>query len=111
MALDDAQAALQVFQDLGAVREVERVSSLIESLSAPAPVERSKATDASGLSPREIEVLRLVSGGRSNDEIAADLYLSVRTVERHVSTIYEKLGLSGKAARAAAAAYALNKGI
>jgi pimeloyl-ACP methyl ester carboxylesterase/DNA-binding CsgD family transcriptional regulator len=58
------------------------------------------------LSARELEVLRLVASGLSNEQIAEQLYLSARTVERHLSNIYAKLGVSGKAARAAAAAYA-----
>jgi DNA-binding CsgD family transcriptional regulator len=56
------------------------------------------------LSDRERDVLALVAEGRSNQEIAASLYLSVRTVERHLSNIYAKLRISGRAARAAAAA-------
>jgi len=56
------------------------------------------------LSDRERDVLALVAEGRSNQEIAASLYLSVRTVERHLSNIYAKLRISGKAARAGAAA-------
>ena len=58
------------------------------------------------LSARELEVLRLVASGLSNERIAEQLYLSARTVERHLSNIYVKLRVSGKAARAAAAAYA-----
>lgn len=54
---------------------------------------------------RERAVLKLVAEGRSNDDIAAVLSLSVRTVERHLSNVYVKLGLSGKGARAAAAAH------
>jgi DNA-binding NarL/FixJ family response regulator len=56
------------------------------------------------MTDRELEVLALVAAGRTNEEIAAELYLSVRTVERHLSNVYAKLGLSGKAARAGAAA-------
>ena len=56
------------------------------------------------LSNREFDVLALVAEGLSNEEIAARLYLSVRTVERHLSNIYTKLRVSGKAGRAAAAA-------
>ncbi len=56
------------------------------------------------LSDRELEVLRLAAAGCSNEEIAARLFLSVRTAERHLSHIYTKLGLSGRSARAAAAA-------
>ena len=61
---------------------------------APEPIE---------LSPRELEVLELVAAGLTNEAIAARLCLSVRTVERHVSNVYVKLRVSGKAARAAGA--------
>ena len=55
-------------------------------------------------SPRELEVLELVAGGLTNEAIASRLSLSVRTVERHLSNVYVKLRVSGKAGRAAAAA-------
>ena len=58
-----------------------------------------------------MEVLRLVAQGRSNQQIAAALVLSVRTVERHVANIYDKIGVSGRAGRAAAASYALAVGL
>jgi DNA-binding NarL/FixJ family response regulator len=56
------------------------------------------------LSPREEDVLRLCADGLTNDEIAARLGLSPRTVERHLSNVYLKLGLTGSAARAGAVA-------
>jgi len=56
------------------------------------------------LTGREREVLELVADGRDNSEIAEALTLSVRTVERHIQTIYRKLGLTGSAQRTAAAA-------
>jgi DNA-binding NarL/FixJ family response regulator len=56
------------------------------------------------LSPRELEVLELVSQGLTNEAIAGRLCLSVRTVERHLTNIYAKLRVSGKVGRAAAAA-------
>jgi pimeloyl-ACP methyl ester carboxylesterase/DNA-binding CsgD family transcriptional regulator len=59
------------------------------------------------LSPRELDVLREAAEGRSNEEIAAILGLSARTVERHLSNAYGKLGVTGKAARAAAVAEVL----
>jgi RNA polymerase sigma factor (sigma-70 family) len=58
---------------------------------------------AEDLSAREREVMRLVAEGLSNEEIAERLVLSVRTVERHLSNVYVKLRVSGKAARTAAA--------
>jgi DNA-binding NarL/FixJ family response regulator len=57
-----------------------------------------------GLTRREVEVLRLIAAGRSNREIAAALYLSPRTAERHVANIYLKIGAHSKAE---ATAYAL----
>jgi DNA-binding NarL/FixJ family response regulator len=56
------------------------------------------------LTVRELEVLRLVARGCSNQEIASLLSLSTRTVERHLSNIYVRLELTGRSARAAAAA-------
>jgi pimeloyl-ACP methyl ester carboxylesterase/DNA-binding CsgD family transcriptional regulator len=61
-------------------------------------------------SNRELAVLELVASGLTNEEIASRLYISVRTVERHLSNIYFKLGVSGKAARAAAAARFARRG-
>ena len=54
-----------------------------------------------GLTPRELEVLRLVAAGQTNKAIAAELILSERTVERHVSNIFAKLGVSSRAAATA----------
>ena len=64
-----------------------------------------------GLTRRERDVLRLLAQGRSNDDIAAELVLSVRTVESHVASIYAKIGVSGRTARAAATAHALANGL
>ena len=89
------EPAWQVFIDeVGAFLEPERLSD--RSTSPAAPVE--------DLSPREVDVLRLAADGRTNEEIAAALGLSPRTVERHLSNVYAKLGFSGRAARAAAVA-------
>jgi DNA-binding NarL/FixJ family response regulator len=56
-------------------------------------------------------VLALLAAGKANREIADDLYLSVRTVERHISNIYAKIGAFGRSARVVAAAYARDNGI
>jgi pimeloyl-ACP methyl ester carboxylesterase/DNA-binding CsgD family transcriptional regulator len=66
---------------------------------------------AEPLSERELEVLRKAADGLANDEIAADLGLSPRTVERHLSNAYAKLGVRGKAARAAAVAEVMRRGL
>ena len=64
-----------------------------------------------GLTEREVEVLRLIAAGKSNQEIASQLVLSLRTVERHISNIYQKIGAHGKAARVSASTYAAKHGI
>ena len=80
----------------------EFLAELHAFLDRPGP---SVARELPQLSLRELEVLGLVAAGLDNEEIAARLHLSVRTVERHLSNIYAKLGVSGKAARAAAARF------
>ena len=62
----------------------------------------------SGLSPREHDVLRLLAAGRSNRDIATELFISHRTVETHVARILAKLGV---ASRAAAAIWAIQSGV
>jgi DNA-binding NarL/FixJ family response regulator len=69
------------------------------------------AADPAGLTTREREVLGLLARGLSNQEIARSLVLSVRTVERHISNVYDKIGVAGRSARAAAASYAAATGI
>jgi predicted ATPase/DNA-binding CsgD family transcriptional regulator len=68
----------------------------------------SPATFPDGLSRREIDVLRLIAGGKSNQEIAASLTISLNTVARHVSNIFDKVGAAN---RTEAAAYAYRHGI
>jgi DNA-binding CsgD family transcriptional regulator len=90
----ELDAARSVFEQLGAVPDLARA----QALSREAP-----AKPAGGLTARELDVLRLVATGKTNRSIAADLFLSEKTVARHVSNIFTKLGLSS---RAAATAYA-----
>jgi DNA-binding NarL/FixJ family response regulator len=90
----ELDAARRVFQQLGAAPDLTRVEALAGRAAAPA---------AGGLTARELEVLRLVAAGETNRAIAADLVLSERTVDRHLSNIFTKLGVSS---RAAATAYA-----
>ncbi len=86
--------------------ELGRFVDHVELDGTPGSANRSQRTDAALelLSMREREVMVLVADGKSNFEIAELLGLSPRTIERHLSNVYLKLGVEGKSARAAAAA-------
>ena len=86
----------------------EALLAVEEALGLRPPVAESNETAPAGLSPRESEVLRLIATGRTNREIAQTLFLSVRTVERHVTNLYAKIGARG---RADATAFALRHGL
>ncbi|MGB9376647.1 MAG: response regulator transcription factor, partial [Mycobacteriales bacterium] len=92
LELDGARA---VFVELGAAPDIAEVDRLRATV--------DQQPRAGGLSPRELQVLRMVATGRTNHAIAAELVLSERTVDRHVSNILTKLNL---ASRSAATAYA-----
>jgi DNA-binding NarL/FixJ family response regulator len=107
-ARTNAAEALHIAKALGARSLVRQARDLLADLgTAPAP----EATPFADLTRREAEILRLVARGSGNHDIAAQLVISVRTVERHISNIYLKLGLEGPAARASAAAAALRHGL
>lgn len=95
-ALSLLDAARNICRPLGAAPTLARIETMAARLIADNP---AVAGDyPAGLSKRELEVLRLIAAGRSNREIADELFLSVRTVERHVSNLYTKLGMRGRAA-------------
>ena len=105
LALGDADtaalefdAALRTFRDLGAEPDIHRVER---------SADRPRSLPG-GLSAREAEVLGLVAAGHTNRAIAAALGISERTVDRHVSNIFTKLGVSS---RAAATAFAVEHDI
>jgi DNA-binding NarL/FixJ family response regulator len=75
----------------------------VQALSSPVSALDRAAHAAVTLSAREHEVLRLLAAGNADREIAEALYLSVRTVERHVSRIFAKLGVRTRAAAVSAA--------
>ncbi len=104
-----ASAALRAAGSHGAAAAAEkRAQTTLAALGVPVgPRPQTRGI----LSNREREVLALLAQGRSNEEIAASLVLSVRTVERHVANTYRKLRLSGRSARAAAASWAHANGI
>ena len=87
--------------------ELHQTAQLTEDTAADSALRVSRSAFPNGLSRREVEVLCLIAAGRSNREIADELVLSVRTVERHIGSIYAKIGATGEGARAAAATYAV----
>ena len=99
--------------DEGADRELAAAREAFESLGAEGDLARLRATGRgaaapAGLTSRELEVLAGISGGESNRAIALRLGISVRTVDRHVSNVLDKLGV---ASRAEAAAFAARHGL
>ena len=88
-AITELAAAQHSFAELGTVPAEREAAALI----TPAY--------PSGLTAREVEVLRLVAAGKSNHEIAAQLFLSEKTVARHLSNIFTKLDVTSRTAAAA----------
>ena len=95
-AVAAAQAARDEFAALGAAREAARAEAPLTDSARPRPL--------SELTPRELEVLRLVAQGLNNTEIANRLVVSPHTVHRHVANARTKLGLRSRAAVVAHAA-------
>ena len=104
-----ARACAALGDEESASLGVDAARAVFERLGAAPDLAALAARDeAHGLSPRELQVLRLVAAGETNKAIAAELVLSERTVERHVSNIFVKLGVS---TRAAATAFAYEHGL
>ncbi|NUR71716.1 MAG: hypothetical protein HOU81_12915 [Hamadaea sp.] len=94
-AIGELTAAEAAFAQLGARPDADRVAALLGAPTAP-----------SGLTARELQVLRLVATGKTNSAVARELSLSEKTVERHLSNVFTKIGVSS---RAAATAYAFQQ--
>jgi DNA-binding CsgD family transcriptional regulator/tetratricopeptide (TPR) repeat protein len=98
--------ALSLLDDLGALSAAAIVRRRMKDLGmGPVPRGPSPATRANpaGLTRRQLDVLSLLAEGLTNAEIAAKTYLSVRTVDHHVSAIFDKLGVSSRRDAIAAA--------
>jgi DNA-binding CsgD family transcriptional regulator len=91
-AAEHVRAATEVARGLGA----EPLLSELRTLGAPAAARASTTRADEALTAREREVLALVAQGRSNREIAGQLYISAKTVSVHISNILAKLGASGR---------------
>jgi DNA-binding CsgD family transcriptional regulator len=92
-------AARSIFERLGATPDLARIDSLTMGVAS---------SNTLRLTPREVQVLRLVAAGKTNAAVADELFLSERTVERHLSNIFTKLDLS---TRTAATAWAYEHGL
>ena len=86
------EAARSTFKQLQARTDIARIDSLIQS---------RKHCKALGLTSRETEVLRLLATGKTNKRIALEIFVSERTIDRHVSNILSKLNLPSRAAATA----------
>lgn len=93
------QTARRAFEQLGAAPDLQLAARVMAA---------DRSGEAMKVTPREHEVLRLLAAGKTNREIASTLIISEKTVERHVSNIFTKVGVSN---RAAATAYAYNHGL
>jgi ATP/maltotriose-dependent transcriptional regulator MalT len=97
----DAAAASEAFAT--AVEQFDRIGAHFAVTAPPDDADRPN-----GLTAREVEVLQLVAVGHTNQGIADELFLSVKTVSRHLSNIYTKIGVSS---RSAATAFAFEHGL
>jgi DNA-binding CsgD family transcriptional regulator len=103
VASDEARRAIDDLEPLGASYELARARAVLEPVSARPADAAPVAVDRKGLTPREIEVLRLISTGLNNQAIADRLFISEHTVHRHVANMLTKLSVSSRSAAVARA--------
>lgn len=85
----ELNSAKSTFKELNAIPDINRINELISP---------KKSMETHGLTPRELQVLRILVTGRTNKEIADELFISERTVDRHVSNIMAKLDVPSRTA-------------
>lgn len=98
------QETLGLVSDPGVHTILQQANSAVEAPPEPSP----KQKDSAGLTEREVEVLRLIVEGKSNPQIARELFISVKTVGTHVSNILNKTNTSS---RSEVTAYAVRRGL
>jgi ATP/maltotriose-dependent transcriptional regulator MalT len=103
LALSDGDEAAQLqalalFEELGATAAVTLLLRRLQDRGVldALPIPRRRTLAADDLTPRELEVLRLIAGGLSNPAIANELIISVGTVKAHTASIYSKLGVNNR---------------
>jgi ATP/maltotriose-dependent transcriptional regulator MalT len=106
------QALRAAGDETGAIASFDAAARLFDEIGARPDAREalggSRPTLPAGLTEREVEVLRLVAGGFTNNEIATELFLSPKTVSRHLSNIFAKIDVSS---RASATAFAVEHGL
>ena len=100
----ERSAARKVFEELGAAPDLAALDTPDDS----GRPQTQAALPKHRLSKRELEVLRLLASGKTNKDIGKELYLSERTIDRHVSNVFTKIGVG---TRAAATAFAYENGL
>jgi ATP/maltotriose-dependent transcriptional regulator MalT len=111
-----AQALRESGDDDGAAAAFTAAEALFEQIGARLEARLTRDSQAiervtaypAGLTAREVEVLQCIAAGHANKEIAAELFLSEKTVSRHLSNIFTKIGVSS---RSAATAFAFEQGL
>ncbi len=88
------RGALATFETLRAIDWFARAER--ELASTGAHLRRTPDSDRDELTPQELQVARLIAGGATNREVAADLFLSPKTIETHLTRIYRKLGVRSR---------------
>lgn len=106
VAISEARGALAAFERLGAAPDADEASAFLRDLGVKG---RTGPKNLELLTKRELEVLRLVSQGLSNPEVAERLFISTKTAGHHVSSILSKLGLRSRTEAAAYAALNLGR--
>ncbi len=100
---DEARLAIEELTPLGAGLELARARAALEALTASVAGIAPAVEDRKGLTPREVEILRLISDGLNNRAIAERLFISEHTVHRHVANVLTKLGVASRSAAVAQA--------
>lgn len=103
---DEKRKAITIVQDLGAIAVVEKMKLEMKNLgikNIPRGIRNSTRSNAAFLTEREMEILKLLKGELQNKEIAAQLYISAKTVDHHISSILFKLEANSRHKAVAAA--------
>ena len=103
-AVEEIQRAIDDLIPLGATLEIERARAVLDGLATGSVSAAPAARNPAGLTPRQVEILRLIARGLNNRAIAEQLFISEHTVHRHVANTLTKLDVPSRSAAVAQAA-------